>query len=94
MDAPTKPQLDTRLAQAARVADYLEQNPDRTAKEIDAECDTGCISKVLSAMPGMGYGIAHGRRYVPCFHGSKGRRVHTYRLTHRPGVQPDLFTTP
>lgn len=54
------PEADNRPAQAARVADYLEANPHSTQKEIDAACDTGCISKVLSDMPrdelpGMGY---------------------------------------
>jgi hypothetical protein len=96
MATPANPQLDTRPAQAARVADYLEAHPDSTQKEIDAACDTGCISKVLSDMPraelpGMGYCLAYGRRYVPCDHGARTRRVRTYRLLHRPGIQPDLF---
>lgn len=88
-----KPQLDTHVAQAERVADYLEQHPASTAKEIDGVCDTGCISKVLSAMKNdLGYGIAPDRRPVPCVAGSRIRRVRTYTLTHRPTVtQPDLF---
>ena len=53
----TKTQPDTRPAQAERVADYLEQHPDSTAKEIDAAVDAGCMSKVLSDMPRMGYGV-------------------------------------
>jgi hypothetical protein len=32
-------QIDARPAQANRVADYLEQHPDSTVKEIDAACD-------------------------------------------------------
>lgn len=92
-----KPQRDNRAAQAERVADYLEQHPHATQKEIDAVCDTGCISKVLSDMPrgdlaGMGYGLAYGRRTVPCASGSRTRQVRTYALLHRPRTQPDLFT--
>lgn len=92
-DATPKPQLDTRNAQAERVADYLEQHPCSTLKEIDAACDTGCISKVLSAMKKeLHYGILIGRGHVPCVSGSLFRRVRTYTLTHRPTVkQSDLF---
>lgn len=92
-DATPKPQLDTRIAQAQRVADYLEQHPDSTLKEIDAACDTGCISRVLSAMKKeLHYGIGSGWRPVPCVSGSRFRRVRTYTLTHRPTVtQSDLF---
>lgn len=84
---------DTRPAQAARVADYLDQHPASTQKEIDAVCDTGCISKVLSDMPRMGYGIRKGRRSVSCAGGHLTRQVRTYALTHRPDTQPDLFRT-
>lgn len=87
----TKPQADNRPAQAVRVADYLDQSPASTLKEIDTVCDTGCISKVLSDMPGLGYGIAKGWRDVLCASGSHTRQVRTYTLTHRPRTQPDLF---
>lgn len=92
-DATPKPQLDTRNGQAQRVADYLDQHPASTLKEMDAACDTGCISKVLSAMKKeLGYGIDAGWRPVPCVSGSLIRRVRTYTLTHRPTVmQSDLF---
>lgn len=91
-----KPQIDNRAAQAARVADFLERHPHATQKEIDAVCDTGCISKVLSDMPrcdlyGMGYGLAYGWRTVHCANGSRTRQVRTYALLHRPRHQPDLF---
>lgn len=86
-------QLDTREAQAARVADYLEQHPASTQKETDAVCDTGCISKVLSEMPRLGYRFKKDWREVACATGVR-RRVRTYTLTQRPGAQPDLFTTP
>ena len=93
--APVKQQDDTRPLQAARVADFLEKHPARTQKEIDAVCDTGCISKVLSDMEridlyGMGYGLVRGWREVPCAGGT--RKVRTYTLLHRPSAQPDLFT--
>lgn len=92
----TQPHHDTRPAQARRVADYLEKHPSSTAKEIDAACDTGCITKVLSDMTrpgGMGYGVRKGWRCVLCAGGDLTRRVHTYALTHRPDTQPDLFST-
>jgi hypothetical protein len=85
--------IDTRLAQADRVTDYLEQRPKSTAKEIDAVCDTGCISKVLSDMPGLRYGLDYGWRSIPCAGGDLIRRVRTYSLLYRPHTrpQPDLF---
>lgn len=90
----SKPQADNRPLQAARVANYLEQHPASTLKEIDAVCDTGCISKVLSDMRGaLGYGVAKGWRDVVCASGSRTRQVRTYTLTHRPRTQPDLFPT-
>jgi hypothetical protein len=87
---------DTRPAQAARVADYLELNPDSTAKEIDAACDTGSITKVLSDMRGLGYGVGRNWRWrdVLCAGVQSSRKVRTYALTHRPDRQPDLFNPP
>lgn len=88
----TTPQLDTRPGQATRVADYLEQHPASTLKEIDAVCDTGCISKVLSAMEKeLRYGIAKAWRYVNCAAGTRTRKVRTYTLIYRPSIQPELF---
>lgn len=84
---------DTRPAQAARVADFLELHPDSTAKDIDAACDVGCITKVLSDMPGLGYGLRKGWRSVTLACGDLSRDVRTYGLLHRPNVQPDLFGT-
>jgi hypothetical protein len=86
------PRYDTRPAQALRVADYLEQHPASTQKEIDAQCDTGCISKVLSDMPYLGYVLSKGRREVTCLSGIPPRKVRTYTLISRPHAQPDLFT--
>jgi hypothetical protein len=95
MEAPAnaaKPQADTRPAQAMRVADYLDQHPASTQKEIDAVCDTGCISKVLSDMPSLDYGVSKGWREVVCASGTYTRMVRTYTLLYRPRTQPDLFT--
>ena len=92
-ETPSKPPRDTRKAQAERVADYLEQHPDSTAKEIDAVCDTGCISKVLSAMnKELGYGVDIDRRPIPCVSGSRFRQAGFYTLLHRPTMtQCELF---
>lgn len=94
--APTKPRDDTRPEQAVRVANFLDLHPGATAKEIDAACDVGCITKVLSDMPrldlpGMGYGLSKGWRKEPCAGGSHTRNVRTYALLHRPKAQQDLF---
>jgi hypothetical protein len=79
--------LDTRQAQAERVADHLESHPEGcTLAELHEVCDLGSPTKVLSAMArALGYGIGRGPgRYVPCVGGSKRRRVRTYILLHRP----------
>ena len=91
---PTRPQYDTRPAQMARAADFLELHPYSTLKEIDAACDTGSASKVLSEMRALGYGIDRQRRAVLCVGGLLTRKVQTYALMYRPSTQPDLFTNP
>lgn len=87
---------DSRADQALRVADFLEKHPGSTVKEIDAACDLGCATKVLSAMVkqdelGMGYVISKGWRTVTNSHGVSSQR-RTYTLLARPRRQPDLFT--
>jgi hypothetical protein len=88
---------DTRPEQAQRVADFLEKYPASTAKEIDAVCDTGCISKVISDMcspNGLGYKIEKGWRTVDCAGGGHSRSVRTYTLISRPTKQQqELFVT-
>lgn len=89
-----KPHADTRPAQAYRVAAYLEACPNSTLKEIDAVCDTGCISKVLSAMDKeLRYVITKDWREVRSTAGAWMRRVRTYKLLYRPSQQPELFPT-
>lgn len=85
-------QFDTRPDQAHRVAAFLEAHPRATAKEIDAACDTGCITKVLSDMPRLGYGLARDWLDVLCVRGQRTRRVRVYRLLHWPHAVPDLFS--
>jgi len=83
----TAPAIDTREAQAERVAAYLERHPEgATLAELDTACDLGSRTKVLSAMAReLGYGIARGpARRVLCVNGTRMRWVHTYRMTHRP----------
>jgi hypothetical protein len=84
---------DDRTKQMKRVANYLETHPASTLKEIDAVCDTGCISKVLSDMPRAGYGLAKGWRTCTNKQGL-ARQLRTYTLIYRPSQQPDLFTPP
>ena len=89
-----KPQSDARPAQAVRVAAYLELHPASTQKEIDAVCDTGCNSKVLSAMQKeLRYVIAKDWREVRSAAGAWTRHVRTYTLLYRPSQQPELFPT-
>jgi hypothetical protein len=87
---------DSRSSQSVRLAYYLERHPESTAKEIDAACDTGCVSKVLSEMRRMGYGLSVGWREVLCASGRYTRQVRTYTLLHRPEpkAQADLFKAP
>lgn len=77
---------DPRPAQAKRAADYMERHPEGcTLAELDAACDLGSPSKVLSDMAGrLGYGTRRGWRLVPCLFGKAPRRRRIYFLTHRP----------
>lgn len=82
---------DTRPDQAERVADYLEAHPAATLREIDAACDLGSASKVLSDMAGpLGYGIRRGWRLVPSACGKAPRRRRTYTLMSRPTLARQL----
>jgi hypothetical protein len=72
---PPKPLFDNRQAQAERAAVFLQTNPDSTGKEIDAHCDTGSVTKLISDMLRMGYGITKAWRIVACDQGNRARRV-------------------
>ncbi|MFM9914317.1 MAG: hypothetical protein ACKVOX_00805 [Rhizobacter sp.] len=88
--------LDTREAQAARAADFMELHPDGvTLAEINAAADLGSPTKVHSDMRGkQGYGIRRGNdRAVRCAGGTTARRVRTFVLTHRPAKPHQLSLT-
>ncbi len=87
-----KPPEDTRPAQALRAADFMEAHPGSTLKEINDACDVGSVTKLLSEMTAMGYGIERGWREVSCAGGTHSRRVRTYTLLHRPSPVRDLFS--
>lgn len=77
---------DPRSAQAERAADFMEMHPEGvTLPELDAACDLGSATKVLSDMKHrLGYGIRRGWRLVPCTFGDAPRRRRAYFLTERP----------
>ena len=81
--------VDTREGQCARVADFLETRPDgATRRELDAACDVGCMTKVLSDMPKLGYTLRKGWGRERCADGKLRRRVRVYELVARPDVAP------
>lgn len=82
--------VDTREAQCARVADFLEARPSgATRRELDAACDAGCMTKVLSDMPRMGYTLHKGWGRERCAAGALTRsRVRVYVLLSRPDAAP------
>lgn len=92
MHNQSKPEQDSREWQAMRVANFLEASPNSTAKEVDAACDVGCITKVFSDMPKLGYGVGKAWRTERCDQGNRTRKVRTYILLYRPENLPDLFS--
>lgn len=91
---PISVPLDGHEAQASRVADFLEPLPEgATAPEINATCDTGCVSKVISVMRNdLGYVIKRDWRVVLCAGGTKRRKRRVYILVSRPSdAQQTLF---
>jgi hypothetical protein len=87
---PRSATVDTREAQCARVADFLETRPDgATRRELDAACDAGCTTKVLSDMPRLGYTLRKGWGRERCAAGTLTRsRVRVYMLLSRPDAAP------
>jgi hypothetical protein len=89
-----KPSIDTRREQFERVADFLEAQPRSTVKQIDAACDLGSPTKVISEMRRQGYVLRATWQYTPCVSGSKLRQVLVLELAMRPNAkQPSLFPT-
>ena len=79
---------DPRHDQAKRVADFLELHPGATVKAIDAACDTGSVTKVISWMKRNAYGVHASWCQVSCAGGHRLRRVRTYVLLSRPANHP------
>ena len=87
--APQHVVADTREAQCARAADFLETRPHgATRRELDAACDAGCMTKVLSDMPRLGYVLRKGWGRERCADGSLSRRARVYELLSRPDTAP------
>lgn len=85
---------DTRADQIDRVAAYLEQNPGATLRDIEAACDTGSATKVLSVMrhPAAGFVLRREVHRVACNDGRSTRRVARFWLMARPQrAQGELF---
>jgi hypothetical protein len=80
------PAADSRPAQAERAADFMEAHPEGvTAAELEAACDLGSVTKVLSEMVRrLGYRIARTWRRVPCRYSRATRRRRVYLLVSRP----------
>lgn len=95
IDAQPVPPTDTRTAQMWRAGRFMSTKPDgSTLQELQAACDLGSSSKVLSDMSRAGFGIAKSWRLVSCAGGKHRRRVRVYVLTSWPDHgQLDLFKT-
>lgn len=87
---PRPATMDTRKAQCARVADFLETRPGgATRRELEAACDAGCTTKVISEMPRLGYALHKGWGRERCAAGTLTRsRVRVYVLLSRPDAAP------
>jgi hypothetical protein len=84
---------DSRAAQIKRVASFLASTPGASLKDIDAACDTGSATKVLSEMRRRGYLLRREMRPVICDSGTHARLIAHYWLTEWPAhaKQVDLF---
>lgn len=89
------PPCDTRRAQMYRAALFMQTRPDGiTLKELQAACDLGSGTKVVSEMTRAGFGLFKGWRTVTCAGGASVRRVRVYVLTAWPQQrQKNLFDT-
>lgn len=86
--APALPYVgDVREGECARVADFFDTRPDgATRRVLDAVCDVGCMTKVLSDMPRLGYVLRKAWGQELCADGVRWRRVRVYVLVSRPAV--------
>jgi len=86
---------DTRREQAARVAAFLQATPEgATLRQIDAACDVGSVTKLLSVMRlEYGYRIVSRRCQEACNGGSRRRERKKFFLLPDPeSAQLGLFT--
>jgi hypothetical protein len=94
---PRAPLLaDSRTAQAERVARFLAATPEgATLRAIDAACDVGSPSKLISVMRrDMGYRIESRRITEACSGGARKRpRLKFFLLSGPRPWQSDLFTS-
>lgn len=84
---------DDRPGQILRVADYMEQHPEGvTIPQIEAACDPGSVTKLLSVMRKTGYIFKKIRSTEICQNGTKQRNRWLFILVSRPAnAQTDLF---
>lgn len=83
---------DSRAAQIERVTAFLERTPGATLRQIEAACDTGSVTKVLSVMRRLGFVFR--REWHRGIHpnGCVTRRLARFWLVARPeGQQAELF---
>lgn len=88
-------QIDSRNAQATRVAAYLVATPEgATLRAIDAACDVGSATKLISVMRReMGYDIQSRSTTEACSGGTRRRiRKKFFLLSGPVARQSDLFT--
>lgn len=87
---------DSRKAQAARVARFLAATPEgATLRAIDAACDVGSVTKLISVMRReLGYRIESRRITEACSGGTRRRdRLKFFLLPGPAARQPDLFNS-
>lgn len=83
---------DTRADQVERVAAFLELNPGATVQDINAACDPGSATKVLSVMRRLGFVLRREWHRSARKGGRSTRRAARYWLMSRPQrAQGELF---
>jgi hypothetical protein len=85
--------IDTREEQCKRAADYMEEHPGCTLRELLTGADLGSASKVVSEMERtFGYRLRRQRDRAPTRDGTHCRRVLRYSLEARPTTaQGELY---
>ena len=86
--------LDDRAGQCERAANYIEQHPGCTPRELGEGADLGSVTKVISEMARFGFEVRRVRSTLPCVGGTRRRRgTVRYFLVARP-VRPQLDMFP